>query len=278
MIILSLLFSIILCFNSHLLAQDSCQNNELEDTSTSQNSVDGECGCNIDRNSLLNNEDEIASREDEVETTNVHGGQKSTAFPQNCGDVSLHDEDNLASTGQKITLDRSSSDPLVSKDQVESNIHEKKLRPSLTEPVISEDEVESNSHKKNIKPSSIEPANSKDEFKSNDHKKKTSDTSSTESLISKDEVEPNKLDTSSIDQRILAEVVSIPGGEYHIGTNEPFFPQDGESPERKVRIASFGLDKYEVANWKFRLFVDATGYVTQVSVQFGFFFVSPQYK
>ncbi|XP_073845103.1 formylglycine-generating enzyme [Musca autumnalis] len=55
----------------------------------------------------------------------------------------------------------------------------------------------------------------------------------------------------------------IPGGKYLIGTDEPHFPEDHESPERLVEIRDFYLDKFEVSNQKFREFVKATKYVTE---------------
>lgn len=55
----------------------------------------------------------------------------------------------------------------------------------------------------------------------------------------------------------------IPGGKYLIGTDEPHFPEDHESPERLVEIKDFYMDKYEVSNQKFREFVKATKYVTE---------------
>lgn len=55
----------------------------------------------------------------------------------------------------------------------------------------------------------------------------------------------------------------IPGGKYLMGTDEPHFPEDQESPERLVEIKDFYMDKYEVSNQKFREFVKATKYVTE---------------
>lgn len=40
----------------------------------------------------------------------------------------------------------------------------------------------------------------------------------------------------------------IPSGLYFVGTNEPIFENDGESPEREVKVDKFYLDKYEVSN------------------------------
>ncbi|XP_023301906.2 formylglycine-generating enzyme [Lucilia cuprina] len=55
----------------------------------------------------------------------------------------------------------------------------------------------------------------------------------------------------------------IPGGKYLVGTDEPHFKEDHESPERLVTIKDFYMDKYEVSNEKFKDFVKATKYVTE---------------
>ncbi|WAR26959.1 SUMF1-like protein [Mya arenaria] len=61
------------------------------------------------------------------------------------------------------------------------------------------------------------------------------------------------------------EMVQIPAGSYIMGTNEPVFIADGEGPERKVTLDKFYLDKYEVSNAEFSLFVKETGYKTEVA-------------
>ncbi|XP_003435826.2 formylglycine-generating enzyme [Anopheles gambiae] len=67
----------------------------------------------------------------------------------------------------------------------------------------------------------------------------------------------------------------IPGGEYVIGTNEPIFVKDRESPARPATIRDFYLDQYEVSNAQFKAFVDQTGYVTEAE-KFGDSFVFQQ--
>ena len=57
-----------------------------------------------------------------------------------------------------------------------------------------------------------------------------------------------------------------------IGTNKPRLPFDGESPSRQVQIKSFYIDKYEVSNEDFKVFVDNTGYITD-SELYGWSFV-----
>lgn len=64
----------------------------------------------------------------------------------------------------------------------------------------------------------------------------------------------------------------IPAGAYAIGTNEPFFPDDRESPERIVQVDAFLIDKYEVSNEEFEKFVSQTGYKTDAE-KFGDSFV-----
>uniref|UniRef100_A0A182TB91 Sulfatase-modifying factor enzyme-like domain-containing protein n=1 Tax=Anopheles maculatus TaxID=74869 RepID=A0A182TB91_9DIPT len=67
----------------------------------------------------------------------------------------------------------------------------------------------------------------------------------------------------------------IPAGEYVIGTNEPIFVNDRESPARTVTIRDFYLDQYEVSNAQFKEFVDQTGYTTEAE-KFGDSFVFQQ--
>ncbi|XP_060080959.1 formylglycine-generating enzyme-like [Ylistrum balloti] len=71
-------------------------------------------------------------------------------------------------------------------------------------------------------------------------------------------------------------MVSIPDGSFQMGTNEPVFVADGEGPERLVNVNSFYLDKYEVSNAEFELFVNATNYKTEAET-FGNSFVMDKY-
>ncbi|XP_055587070.1 formylglycine-generating enzyme [Uranotaenia lowii] len=68
----------------------------------------------------------------------------------------------------------------------------------------------------------------------------------------------------------------IPGGKYVIGTNEPFFTDDKEGPEREVELKEFYLDRYEVSNLQFRDFVQQTGYVSEAE-KFGDSFVFQEF-
>ena len=61
------------------------------------------------------------------------------------------------------------------------------------------------------------------------------------------------------------EMVYIPGGTFHMGTDKPVFIADGEGPARKVTVDPFYMDKYEVSNSEFENFVNQTGYKTEVA-------------
>jgi len=64
----------------------------------------------------------------------------------------------------------------------------------------------------------------------------------------------------------------INGGSYLIGTDQPHFHADKESPERLVKINDFYLDKYEVSNKEFKKFVDSQNYTTEAE-KFGDSFI-----
>jgi len=67
-------------------------------------------------------------------------------------------------------------------------------------------------------------------------------------------------------------MVTIQGGEFMMGTDNPIIPTDLEGPARPVKVSTFMIDKFEVSNAHFKEFVDATGYVTE-SEKFGWSFV-----
>eukprot|EP00055_Hartaetosiga_balthica_P003427 m.7729 g.7729 ORF g.7729 m.7729 type:complete len:414 (+) comp2900_c0_seq1:34-1275(+) len=73
-----------------------------------------------------------------------------------------------------------------------------------------------------------------------------------------------------------ASLLFINGGEFIMGSNEGFFPEDGEGPTRKVRISSFKIGAFEVSNERFKHFVEETGYVTEAE-KFGNSFVVEQF-
>ena len=70
----------------------------------------------------------------------------------------------------------------------------------------------------------------------------------------------------------VAQLVDIPGGEFVMGSDDGFFPEDGEGPTRRVRVNAFRIGRYEVSNARFAAFVEATGYVTEAE-KFGNSFV-----
>eukprot|EP00042_Codosiga_hollandica_P038809 m.318903 g.318903 ORF g.318903 m.318903 type:complete len:367 (+) comp55488_c0_seq34:25-1125(+) len=67
-------------------------------------------------------------------------------------------------------------------------------------------------------------------------------------------------------------MVSLPGGQFTMGTDQPHLPQDGEGPARLVTLDPFCVDKYEVSNADFAKFVRATNYQTEAE-RFGDSFV-----
>ncbi len=56
-----------------------------------------------------------------------------------------------------------------------------------------------------------------------------------------------------------AEMVSIPGGTFHMGSAD-FYAE--ERPVHEVTVDGFRMDRYEVTNEQFAAFVAETGYVT----------------
>ena len=63
------------------------------------------------------------------------------------------------------------------------------------------------------------------------------------------------------------QMVKIEGGTFTMGTDKPIIYMDGESPARKVTVDSFWLDVHEVSNAEFELFVNSTGFVTEVCIE-----------
>lgn len=60
------------------------------------------------------------------------------------------------------------------------------------------------------------------------------------------------------------QMILLKGGKFIMGTDKPFLPMDGEGPAREVKVNSFYMDIYEVSNAEFEIFVNSTGYVTEV--------------
>jgi len=72
-------------------------------------------------------------------------------------------------------------------------------------------------------------------------------------------------------------LVLLDGGTFLMGADdEAGFPEDGEGPVREVAISPFYIDKYPVSNYRFKKFVDATGYKTEAE-RFGWSFVFQNY-
>lgn len=64
------------------------------------------------------------------------------------------------------------------------------------------------------------------------------------------------------------QMVMISGGDFLMGTDDPGIPADGESPQRLVYVDSFYMDVHEVTNQQFQSFVNATGYITEVGMNY----------
>ena len=63
-----------------------------------------------------------------------------------------------------------------------------------------------------------------------------------------------------------ANFVTIPAGEFLMGTDEPFYPTDGEGPSRSVWLDEFKISQYSVTNSEFAAFIEATGYQTEAEM------------
>lgn len=72
--------------------------------------------------------------------------------------------------------------------------------------------------------------------------------------------------------KCFQDMVFIKAGTYEVGTDEPVFLADGESPSRLVHLDDFCIDMHEVSNQQFSDFVKATSYVTEAE-KFGSSFV-----
>ena len=60
------------------------------------------------------------------------------------------------------------------------------------------------------------------------------------------------------------QMVSIPAGEFQMGSDQAVIHADGEGPARQVSLDSFWIDVHEVSNAEFDRFVQATGHITEV--------------
>jgi len=70
---------------------------------------------------------------------------------------------------------------------------------------------------------------------------------------------------SASDGKRTNQMVQIEGETFLMGSDKPLIKVDGEGPARRVTVKTFWMDVHEVSNAEFKKFVDATGYVTEVS-------------
>ncbi|EDQ87521.1 uncharacterized protein MONBRDRAFT_33343 [Monosiga brevicollis MX1] len=73
-----------------------------------------------------------------------------------------------------------------------------------------------------------------------------------------------------------AALLHLSGGVFTMGSDDGFFPDDGEGPARKVQVSPFLIGAHEVSNARFAAFVAATGYRTEAE-RFGNSFVVEQF-
>lgn len=62
------------------------------------------------------------------------------------------------------------------------------------------------------------------------------------------------------------QMIKVEGGDFVMGTDKPIIPADGEMPARKVSVRTFWMDAFEVSNSEFEIFVNSTGYKTEVGI------------
>jgi len=84
--------------------------------------------------------------------------------------------------------------------------------------------------------------------------------------------EPENLSEGSCAVNSHEGMVLVRGGIYEIGTDEPVFIADGESPARSVYLDDYFIDIYEVSNQDFADFVEISNFVTEAE-KFGSSFV-----
>ena len=61
---------------------------------------------------------------------------------------------------------------------------------------------------------------------------------------------------------VTDKLVTLPGNEFRMGTDDRRFPADGEGPIRDVSVDGFDISAVPVTNAEFDAFVSATGHVT----------------
>jgi sulfatase modifying factor 1 len=60
----------------------------------------------------------------------------------------------------------------------------------------------------------------------------------------------------------ISRLAVVPAGDYVVGTDEPWLPEDGEAPARAVSLGEFRIGRCAVRVGEFAAFVEATAYVT----------------
>ncbi|MFM8926916.1 MAG: formylglycine-generating enzyme family protein [Rhodoluna sp.] len=60
--------------------------------------------------------------------------------------------------------------------------------------------------------------------------------------------------------------VTIPSGEFLMGSDDLFYPTDGEGPARLIWLDEFKISQYSVTNADFLSFIKSTGYKTEAEI------------
>lgn len=90
-----------------------------------------------------------------------------------------------------------------------------------------------------------------------------------EYIAAAEQITRSKVEVSGINHTDFAD---IPGGFFEMGARKSTFPDDFDSPRRKVYVSPFRMATHAVTNAEYRLFVEQTGYRT-VSEREGWSFV-----
>ena len=86
---------------------------------------------------------------------------------------------------------------------------------------------------------------------------------SREDHVSVSNVNGNDLFSNELIDFDKSNMVFVQANTFLMGTNNPIFKADGESPLREVNVSSFYIDVHEVSNADFSKFVTETNYVTE---------------
>lgn len=73
--------------------------------------------------------------------------------------------------------------------------------------------------------------------------------------------------TPEVQRDMRAALSPIPGGIFEMGARKSRFPDDLDSPRRKVRVSSFRMSPIAVTNAQYARFIEATGYRTLAEVE-----------